>query len=113
MAERAENIGQVLDNPFIAQLDRRNVQGHEQTVRPFAGILTSLAEDRTGEWVDQPRILRNGNKLFRRDVSKFGVAPAGEDLISFHAAIAEPDKRLVIRLDLVVIDRAAQIHFKP
>ena len=92
-----------------AELERRQVHGDTDVVRPGRGIEAGAAQHQAAQRIDQAGFLGNRNELGRRDHTTLGMRPAHQRLEAGDAAALEIDQRLVVGAEHVVLDRVAQL----
>ena len=76
---------------------------------PARELAAGLAQHPAPERDDQPALLGDGHERARQHDALAGVAPAHERLDGHDAALVEVDERLVVELELVALERVAQV----
>ena len=106
------DLGEAARHVGAAQLPRRDVEADvrvQPQVRPRARLRADLGQHPVPERLDHARALGDGDELARRDQPLTrGIAPAHERLDADHAAVGEPQDRLVVQLELAALDPAPQ-----
>ena len=110
-----QDLAHLVDDLGVLQLARREVDGHvarrivrvlaAQLGREAARLLQHPAADRH----DQPGLLRERDEVERGHEATRRVVPADERLEPADVAVRELDHRLVVELELVVVERALQV----
>ena len=95
----------------IAELHRRDVDGHLHAGRPAARVLAGAAQHPLAETRDLADILGNGDEAVGRDQAVDRVPPAHQRLAAAEAVLVEIEDRLVEYFEFPVVDRVAQVEF--
>ncbi|MNE68531.1 hypothetical protein D3C80_1642010 [compost metagenome] len=82
------------------------------TLAPGPTLRRALLVDPTGQAIDQPGLLEQGNEQTRRHIPDTGMTPAQQGLETAQAAIGEGNLRLIDQAEIPVLDRIAHAVFE-
>ncbi len=91
-------------------LHRRKIDRDLQWRRPFRGAPASLGQRPGAERQDEAAVLGHRDEHGRRHHAPDRMAPAGERLEAGHHIAPQVDDRLIVQLELLALDRLAQVH---
>ncbi len=105
-----------LEQIEIVELTGGEINGdanRSQTARlPGHRLLARLAQGPHAHWHNESGVLKQRDKLPRRDQSCLRVIPANQRLSAGDAAAAQFDLRLVVQDKLLALERVAQLRLK-
>ena len=96
----------------IPELNRRQVDGDLDAVRPSCRLAAGAVQGPFAERDDQAGLLGNRYEYRRRHRSAQRMGPAQQRLAGRHPAGAQVDQRLVIQMELLGAERFAQIELE-
>ena len=110
----AQDAGELVGQRGLGELAAGEVDGQAGEVDrgvggPARELAAGLAQHPAPERDDQPALLGDGDERAREHDALARVAPAHERLDGDDAALVEVDERLVVELELVALERAAQV----
>ena len=94
-----------------AELDRRQVDGDADVVRPFAALEASLAQNLFADLDDQAHLLGDRNELRRRDHAAPGCGQRSS-ASQERSAVCGCRRRLVVQVEGLIRERVAQVELQ-